>query len=238
MIWVAAAVPLCTQGPAENPATACTSKNHVDAATVGKYQFTAYKSGDGACIQATSGGKVVYSQSVDSYETFTLGQPADAQYNIPAIANGTDVTGRGRPNMIASLYTGGAHCCTIHYVFELEPQFKLLATLNDADDDLAHFRAAFARRYSITAAINYYRAMMRSGAMVKAQPWMDRKIEAPTLLIWGEQDVALGKELTYGMEGLFTGPFQIKYIPDSGHWVQQEKPELVNRYIREFLTLS
>jgi epoxide hydrolase 4 len=37
------------------------------------------------------------------------------------------------------------------------------------------------------------------------------------------------------MEPLFTGPFEIKYIPDSGHWVQQEKPELVNQYVRDFL---
>jgi epoxide hydrolase 4 len=107
-----------------------------------------------------------------------------------------------------------------------------------SDDDLAHFRAAFARRYSITAAINYYRALMRSGLGRKASLWMSRKIAAPTMLIWGEQDFALGKELTYGMEGLFSGPFQIKYIPDSGHWVQQEKPELVNRYMREFLAPS
>ncbi len=153
MIWIAAAAPLFAQGPAENPATACTSKNQLDAAKVGQYQFTAYKSGDGACVQATSGGKVVYNHSVDSFETFTLGQPADAQDNIPAIANGTDVTGRGRPDMIVSLFTGGAHCCTVHYVFELEPQFKLLATLNDSDDDLAHFARSGAdpRYYYITA---------------------------------------------------------------------------------------
>ncbi|MDZ8070344.1 MAG: alpha/beta hydrolase, partial [Nostoc sp. DedQUE08] len=29
--------------------------------------------------------------------------------------------------------------------------------------------------------------------------------------------------------------FQIKYIPNCGHWVQQEQPELVNQYMREFL---
>ncbi len=127
------------QGPAENPATACTQKNQVDEATVGQYQFTAYKSGDGACLQVMSGGKAVYSHSVDSFESYTLGQAADAQDNIPAVANGTDVTGRGNPDMIASLYTGGAHCCTEHFVFELAPQFQLLATLNDSNDDEAHF---------------------------------------------------------------------------------------------------
>jgi pimeloyl-ACP methyl ester carboxylesterase len=64
---------------------------------------------------------------------------------------------------------------------------------------------------------------------------MTQKIGAPTMLVWGEHDVALGKELTHGMEDLFTGPFAIKYIPNSGHWVQQERPELVNQYLIDFL---
>jgi pimeloyl-ACP methyl ester carboxylesterase len=106
-----------------------------------------------------------------------------------------------------------------------------------SESDLDYFRAAFRNPYSLTAAINYYRANFRSGFMARpgANTWIDKKISAPTLLIWGEQDFALGKELTYGMEKLFTGPFEIKYIPDSGHWVQQEKPDLVNQYVRDFL---
>ncbi len=139
VVWIASAVGLFAQGPAENPEAACASKNQADAATVGQYQFKTYKSDDGACLQVTSGGKMVFTSEVDSFETYTLGQQGDAQYNIPKIANGTDVTGRGQPDMVVSLFTGGAHCCSIHYVFELQPEFKLLATLNDADDDLAHF---------------------------------------------------------------------------------------------------
>ena len=60
-------------------------------------------------------------------------------------------------------------------------------------------------------------------------------ITAPTLLVWGEEDVALGKELTLGMEPLVRGPRDIKYVPRCGHWVQQEAPEEVNRYLLEFL---
>ena len=106
-----------------------------------------------------------------------------------------------------------------------------------SENDLDYFRAAFRNPYSITAAINYYRANFRSGVMTRpgANNWIDKKISAPTLLIWGEQDFALGKELTDDMDKLFTGPFEIKYIPDSGHWVQQEKPDLVNAYVRDFL---
>ena len=152
VVWIASAMGLFAQGPAENPAEACASKNQVDAATVGQYQFTAYKSDDGACLQVTTGGKAVYTQSVDSFETYTLGQASDAQNDIAAIPNGTDVTGRGQPDMIASLYTGGAHCCSIHFVFELGPQFKLLATLNDSDDDMAHFERLADGHYSYVTA--------------------------------------------------------------------------------------
>jgi hypothetical protein len=151
-VWIAAATGVFAQGPAENPAEACAFKNQTAVATVGQFQFAAHKSNDGACLQVTSGGKTVYSQSVDSFETYTLGQPDDAQDNIAAIANGTDVTGRGQPDMIVSLFTGGAHCCSIHFVFELQPTFKLLATLNDSDDDMAHFeRLADGHYYYVTA---------------------------------------------------------------------------------------
>ncbi|HVN93263.1 MAG TPA: hypothetical protein VMT38_06190 [Terracidiphilus sp.] len=146
-VWISCAAGIAAQGPSENPAQACAAKNQTNAATVGAYVFTAYKSSDGACVTVANGGTTVYSKSVDSFETFTLGQPDDAQDNIAAIPNGADVTGRGQPDMVVSLYTGGAHCCSIHYVFELGPQFKLLATLNDADDDLAHFESEPDGRY-------------------------------------------------------------------------------------------
>ena len=106
------------------------------------------------------------------------------------------------------------------------------------DEDLAYYRAAFRNPYSITAAINYYRAVFRTAlrtSRADRERSRHRKISAPTLLIWGEQDFALGKELTYGMDDLFSGPFEIKYVPDAGHWVQQEKPDLVNQYLGEFL---
>lgn len=106
-----------------------------------------------------------------------------------------------------------------------------------SDDDLAYFHAAFRNPYSITAAINYYRANLRSGFMARSREnnWINRRIEAPTLVIWGERDFALGKELTYNMEPLFAGSFELKYIADAGHWVQQERPERVNEMLQPFL---
>jgi len=106
-----------------------------------------------------------------------------------------------------------------------------------SDSDMRYFHDAFKNPYSITAAINYYRANFWTGFLARSgdNEWIDRKIAAPTMLIWGEEDFALGKELTYDMERLFSGPFELRYVGDSGHWVQQEQPGPVNEYMREFL---
>ena len=58
--------------------------------------------------------------------------------------------------------------------------------------------------------------------------------EMDVMVIWGEADRALSKELTVGLEQYVKGKYQIHYISDSGHWVQHEKPKLVAEYIREF----
>ncbi len=151
-LLLAASAQLFAQYPAKNVVAACASKNPMGVVTVGKFTFRTYSRDDGVCLRVTSGGKLIYSKVLDGYQNATLGQPSNADWNVPFIPNGTDLTGLGRPDMIVSTYTGGAHCCMTHYVFELAPEFKLLATLNDADDDEAHFeRAKDGTYYYITA---------------------------------------------------------------------------------------
>ena len=84
------------------------------------------------------------------------------------------------------------------------------------------------------AAVTFYRAAFRN------QRFMARysepcPIACPTMLVWAEEDDALGNELTLGMEPLFSGPFTIRRIPACSHWVQQERPEEVNQALLEFL---
>ncbi len=84
-------------------------------------------------------GKVTFRRTLGNDGHYALGQPADKEWKVPPIVNGTDITGRGHPDMIVYFYTGGAHCCLMHYIFELEPQFKLLATLDARDTWPAYF---------------------------------------------------------------------------------------------------
>lgn len=103
-------------------------------------------------------------------------------------------------------------------------------------EDLRQFRQALEKPGALTAAINYYRATFRNFSRLRDLERSPRQIAAPTLVIWAENDVALGKELTYGMEPLFSGPFRIHYVPNCSHWVNEEQPELVNRLLLDFLT--
>ena len=99
-------------------------------------------------------------------------------------------------------------------------------TFSDADVD--EYARAFTAPGAATAAINYYRA----AAWSRVQPG---KIKAPTLLIWGVDDFALGIELTHGMDHLFENKPRIEYVPDTSHWVMEERPEVVNRLLLDFL---
>lgn len=97
-------------------------------------------------------------------------------------------------------------------------------------EDLEAYKNAAAKRGALTAMLNYYRNILQSG--FTPRKW--EKITVPTLLIWGEDDPALGIELTHGTEA-YVENLTVRYIPKCSHWVQQERPQLVNQYMREFL---
>jgi epoxide hydrolase 4 len=97
--------------------------------------------------------------------------------------------------------------------------------------DLDSLIAAVAQPGALTSMLNYYRNIFQPHSLL-TRTW--GVLQVPTLMIWGENDVALGKELTEGTEQ-YVSNFSIQYIPHCSHWVQQEQPERVNRYIIDFL---
>jgi pimeloyl-ACP methyl ester carboxylesterase len=88
---------------------------------------------------------------------------------------------------------------------------------------LAYYRTNAMAPGALTAMINYYRANF--GLLGRAAP--ATVIETPTLLIWGEEDTALGLELTEGYAP-YVADFTLRRIPGVSHWVQQEAPGQVN----------
>jgi pimeloyl-ACP methyl ester carboxylesterase len=61
-----------------------------------------------------------------------------------------------------------------------------------------------------------------------------RRIECPTLLIWGAADKSLGVELTEGLER-WVNDLRVELIHEASHWVQVEAPERVNELLVDFL---
>ena len=115
--------------------------------------------------------------------------------------------------------------------FSLRVGFCPVATRSPfTDEDIEAYKNAFAKRGALTGAINYYRNLPTYLSQKKV--WDILKIA--TLMIWGEEDTALGKELTYGTEE-YVQNLRIRYISNCSHWVQQEQPQLVNQMMREFL---
>ncbi len=88
---------------------------------------------------------------------------------------------------------------------------------------------------ALTAMINYYRAAFRSRLKNNLAGPDVPMVALPTMIVWGEEDTALGKEMTYGTEE-FVPDLTLRYLPNVSHWVQQEAPEIVNAMLSAFLT--
>ncbi len=110
--------------------------------------------------------------------------------------------------------------------------FRRTAVRRDAfsDADLAVMAAAMAQPGALRGMIHWYRAAFRFKPAKRMRP-----IEAPTLLLWAEDDIALGKQLTLGL-GRWVPHLEICYFPRCGHWVQNEAPEQVNERMMAFLS--
>ncbi|AKF07420.1 alpha/beta fold hydrolase [Sandaracinus amylolyticus] len=94
------------------------------------------------------------------------------------------------------------------------------------------YRDNAAQPGALRGMLNWYRAALRHPSPAKGAA---RVIETPTLMLWGEEDKALGKELTFGTEDLVRD-LTVRYIPEVSHWVQQEAPETVNAMLEAWLT--
>jgi pimeloyl-ACP methyl ester carboxylesterase len=86
-------------------------------------------------------------------------------------------------------------------------------------------------------ALAYYRTAFRTGLpeLVRgpAGP-RHRPIELPVTLIWGEADSCLGIELIDGSER-YAPLLNVHRVPNAGHFVHQERPDVVNRLLIDAL---
>ncbi|MBK7149514.1 MAG: alpha/beta hydrolase [Bacteroidetes bacterium] len=100
-----------------------------------------------------------------------------------------------------------------------------------SEEDIQKYVEAYKHRGAAEAVVAYYRSAFRS-MFSKQKPFP--KIQAPVLMLWGEHDLALGKELTYRTQDYCEKTIEICYDSTSGHFVQHDNPAWVNAKLLGF----
>jgi pimeloyl-ACP methyl ester carboxylesterase len=97
------------------------------------------------------------------------------------------------------------------------------------------FITSLARPGRLTAGLNYYRANM-----VPPEAWRARiqqiNVTAPTVLIWGDQDPALGRLQAEKTAEHMTHEYRLEVLEGAGHWLQLERPDEVGRILVDVIT--
>jgi pimeloyl-ACP methyl ester carboxylesterase len=96
-------------------------------------------------------------------------------------------------------------------------------------------------RAGLTGGCNYYRASPLRPPTAQDSSVMDLVLaperfvsRRPTLVIWGEDDIALPPALIDGLEA-YVPDLQLTRVPGATHWIVHERPDLIGEQIRQHL---
>jgi len=102
------------------------------------------------------------------------------------------------------------------------------------DEEVELYAESFqepARAQAIAKLYRYYQRALREGISGR---WRRERLAAPTLLLFGERDRYLTPRLLPGYEP-YADDMRVELVPDSGHFIVEEKPDLVIERTREWL---
>jgi epoxide hydrolase 4 len=102
--------------------------------------------------------------------------------------------------------------------------------------DIERYVEAWSQPGAATAMINYYRASVRQ-SQKRAEEQL-RRIQAPTLVIWGQADRYLGPELAEPEHDDVPNLDRVERLPDASHWVHHDEPERVTQLLTGFFALA
>ena len=102
-------------------------------------------------------------------------------------------------------------------------------------DEIEGYKYYFGKPYGLSGPINYYRAFQRGYAKDFLKNVANKRISCPTLVLWGKNDTALHSSLP-ALSCQSCDDYTIEMIDDCSHWTPIDRPDLVNKYIRDFLS--
>lgn len=103
--------------------------------------------------------------------------------------------------------------------------------------EMKRYQEAWRRPGAVTAMLNWYRAAVRRALRKGPSGYVQAsqvRVPAPTLILWGEQDVALTTELAQSsLDWCMDG--RLVRFPTASHWVQHDQPQAVGDELRLFV---
>ena len=87
-----------------------------------------------------------------------------------------------------------------------------------------HFIRSLSRPGRLTAALNYYRANLAADGGAWESLTEIGPITVPTVLLWGDQDPALGRRAAEATARHVEGEYRLDVLEGAGHWLQFERP--------------
>ena len=102
-----------------------------------------------------------------------------------------------------------------------------------SQEDIEQYRQSWWRKHAIHSMLDWYRAAIRIPPDLSG----DLRIRVPTLVLWGAQDTALGREIAESSLDL-CDEARLVIFENASHWVQLEEAEAVNKHLVEFFSLS
>jgi len=107
------------------------------------YKVRTYRAGEegdpSQAFEILKGGRRIYSR-VGEGRKYNIGCISDHDAGNMEIRPGKDITGTGKPNLVISDWSGGAHCCLTYYVFELNNDVSEVGRINAEDSTICRFQ--------------------------------------------------------------------------------------------------
>ena len=84
------------------------------------------------------------------------------------------------------------------------------------------------------ASVQLYRELLlREGPSWVAGRYSDQRLQVPTLMLFGERDLAISPAMLAGFEA-HADDMSLRLVPDSGHFIADERPDVVVEAALEF----
>jgi pimeloyl-ACP methyl ester carboxylesterase len=109
--------------------------------------------------------------------------------------------------------------------------------LQDADppytpEEIDRYVEAWSKPGAATGMINYYRSSVRQSPK-RAEAQL-RPVKAPTLVVWGQRDQYLGRELAEPEHDDVPNLDRVERLSDASHWVHHDEAECVTQLLIDF----